>query len=174
MEELMATSSQGAYDIPKSAAPRAPAPVAVHCWPVSPQETFKHSSVSVSVGSLGPGVHNFCLSPLSVSGGYGVWFSMWFCPSYCLAEASPLPFDVGYLLTVAPVQSSHKSNFHLTLSIYLSPPSTPPPTSIGLFSTSVSPLLPWKLIHQYHLLIFHIYASVHGICISLSDLLHSV
>ena len=30
---LMATSSKGAYAIPKSAASRAPVPVAVHCWP---------------------------------------------------------------------------------------------------------------------------------------------
>ena len=37
----------------------------------SPQETLKHSSVSVSVGSLGPGAHKICLSPLSVSGRYG-------------------------------------------------------------------------------------------------------
>ena len=29
-------------------------------------------SGSVSVGSLGPGAHKVCLSPLSVSGGYGV------------------------------------------------------------------------------------------------------
>ena len=33
-------------------------------------ETLKHSFVSVSVGSLGPGVHKVCLSPPSVSGGY--------------------------------------------------------------------------------------------------------
>ena len=33
---------------------------------------FKHSSVSVSVGSLGPSVHKICLSPLSISGQYGV------------------------------------------------------------------------------------------------------
>ena len=32
------------------------------------------SSVSVSVGSLGPGVHKVCPSPLNVFGGYGVWF----------------------------------------------------------------------------------------------------
>ena len=32
-------------------------------------ETLKHSSISVSVGSLGPGVHKVCLSPLRVSGG---------------------------------------------------------------------------------------------------------
>ena len=43
----------------------------------------------------GPGVHKVCLSPLSVSGKYTVWFYMRFCPSYCLAGASPLPLDVG-------------------------------------------------------------------------------
>ena len=68
----MATSSKRTFAIPRSAAPRAPAPVAGHCWPVPPQETPKHSSVSVSVGSLGPGAHKVCLSPLSVSGRYGV------------------------------------------------------------------------------------------------------
>ena len=31
-----------------------------------------HSSVSVSVGSLGPGQHKVCLSPPGISGGYGV------------------------------------------------------------------------------------------------------
>ena len=36
------------------------------------QETLKHSSVSVSVGSLSPGVHKACLSPLSISVRYGV------------------------------------------------------------------------------------------------------
>ena len=34
----------------------------------------QHSSVSVSVGSLGPGARKLCLSPLSISGRYGVWF----------------------------------------------------------------------------------------------------
>ena len=33
---------------------------------------LKHSSVSVSVGSLGPSVHKVCLSPLSISGRNGV------------------------------------------------------------------------------------------------------
>ena len=32
----------------------------------------QHSSVSVSVGSLGPGARKLCLSPLSISGRYGV------------------------------------------------------------------------------------------------------
>ena len=50
----MATSFKRAYAIPKPAAPRAPVPEVVYCWPVPPQEMLKHSSVSVSVGSLGP------------------------------------------------------------------------------------------------------------------------
>ena len=54
---LILTSSMRAYAIPKSAAPRAPGPEAVHCWPIPPQETLTDSSVSVSVGSLGPGTH---------------------------------------------------------------------------------------------------------------------
>ena len=57
MVGLMATSSKRAYAIPRSAAPRAPVPVAVHCWPVPPQKMLKHSSISVSVGSLGPGAY---------------------------------------------------------------------------------------------------------------------
>ena len=59
---LMATSSKRAYAIPRSAAPKAPAPdcqQAVHCWLVP---LLKGRSGSVSVGS--PGVHRFCLSPL--------------------------------------------------------------------------------------------------------------
>ena len=40
--------SKRAYAIPRSAAPRAPASAAVHCWPVPPQETLKHSSVSIN------------------------------------------------------------------------------------------------------------------------------
>ena len=38
------------------------------------QETLKHISCSVSVGSLGPGAPKVCLSPLSISGRNGVWF----------------------------------------------------------------------------------------------------
>ena len=62
---------QEGFAIPKSAALRAPA-----LWQstADPYLTgdLKHSSVSASVGSRGPGVHKVCLSPLSVSGGYGV------------------------------------------------------------------------------------------------------
>ena len=41
-----------------------------------------------------------CLSTPSVSGRYGIWFYMQFCPSYHFAGASPLPLDVGYILMV--------------------------------------------------------------------------
>ena len=63
---LMVTSSKRAYAIPRSATPRSPAPVAGHCWPVPPQETLKHSSGSVSVGSPGPDMHKVCVSSPSV------------------------------------------------------------------------------------------------------------
>ena len=62
MMGLMA-SSKRAYAIPTSTAPRSPAPAAVHCRPVPPQETLKHSSGSVSVESLGPGVHKVLFVP---------------------------------------------------------------------------------------------------------------
>ena len=65
----MATSSKRTYAI---STPRAPDPVADHCRHVPPQEVLKDSSVSVSVGSLGPGVHKVCLSTLSVSDVNGV------------------------------------------------------------------------------------------------------
>ena len=71
MVGLMVTSSKRAYAIPRSVAPRTPAPVAVHCWPVPPLETLKSSSVSVFVGSLGPFVHKVSLNTLSISGGMG-------------------------------------------------------------------------------------------------------
>ena len=98
MVGLMATSSKRAYAIPRSTAPRAPAPAAVHCWPVPPQETLKHSSVSVSMRSLGPSRHKVCSSPLGISGGYGVWFWTWFCPFYDLAGVFLCPWTWGISL----------------------------------------------------------------------------
>ena len=48
---------------------QSPVPVTEHHQPIPPQETLKHNSVSVSVGSW---VLRVCLSPLSISGGNGV------------------------------------------------------------------------------------------------------
>ena len=67
---MVGLMSKRAYAIPRSTAPRDSAPAAAHCWPIPPQETLKHRSVSVSVGSLGLGVQKVCLSPLNISGGY--------------------------------------------------------------------------------------------------------
>ena len=47
MVGLVVTSSKRVYATPRSTAPRAPAPVAGHCWPRHPQETLRHSSGSV-------------------------------------------------------------------------------------------------------------------------------
>ena len=126
----MATSSTRAYAILKSAAPRAPVPVAGHCWPVPPQQMLKHSSVSVSVGSLGPGAHKVCLSPLSIWREWGLILnanssllpSLWDF-SFALGQGvSPhscsrayrltgvsLTLDVGYLLMAGPVKHSRSS-----------------------------------------------------------------
>jgi len=72
MVGLMATCSKRAYAIPRSAALH-PVTLAVHCWPIPPQEMLKHSSVSVSVGSLGPGAQSL-LEPSEYLCGNGVWF----------------------------------------------------------------------------------------------------
>ena len=128
---LMVASSKRAYATPGSAAPRAPVPAAVHRWPAPPQETLRHRSISVSVGSLGPGALMVCLSPLSISGGNGVWFESWIHPilpscwgfsfalgcrvslhchssTYHLTGVS-LTLDMGYILKASPVKHSHCS-----------------------------------------------------------------
>ena len=50
MVGLMATSPKRAYviPIPRSAAHRAPGPVAGHCWPIPLQETLKHSKADLA------------------------------------------------------------------------------------------------------------------------------
>ena len=75
MVGLMATSSKRAYAIPRSAAPRAPAPGAGHCWLVPPQKMLKHSKASLVPSLWGILVRTrFCVSLLSISGRYGIWF----------------------------------------------------------------------------------------------------
>ena len=51
-----------------------PLPLQQSTADLHPQETLKHSSGSVSVGSLGPGAQKFALNPPSISGGYEVSF----------------------------------------------------------------------------------------------------
>ena len=86
---------------PRPAVPRVPAPVAGYRWPVPPQETLKDSKAGLAQSLWGLLVHTtFCLSPPSISGGYGVWFEMRFHLSYHLAGASPLHLDVRCLFLV--------------------------------------------------------------------------
>ena len=54
-------------------------------------------------------------------------------------------------------------------------PLSPSPTvSKSLFSMSTSPLLPCKQVHHLSRFHIYIYALIFNICLSLSDLLHSV
>ena len=110
MVGLMATSSNRAYAIPKSAACRDPAPVAVRCWPIPPQETLKHSSVSVSVVSLGPGKvlirFVWALSAFLASMGFD---SKCDFTTSCRLGAS-VPLVVGHLLISAPAPHSYHSS----------------------------------------------------------------
>ena len=75
MVGLMVTSSKRAYAISSLAVPRAPASVSGHCWPIPPQEALKHSKASLAQSLWGLLMcTRICSSPLSISGGYGVWF----------------------------------------------------------------------------------------------------
>ena len=86
---LMVTSSKRAYATPRTAAPRAPTPMAGHCWSVIHR---RHSNTQRKVWLSLWGLlmcTRLCLSPPSVSGRYGVWFcqgSVSF-PWFCLATA---------------------------------------------------------------------------------------
>ena len=63
-------------------------------------QTLKGRSGSVFVGYLGPGAHKVLFEPSELL--WQVWglILIQFHPSYCLAGASPLPLDVGYLFLV--------------------------------------------------------------------------
>ena len=69
MVGLMATSSKRAFAIPRSAAPRAPP---LQQFTVDLYLHGRHSNTILSMGSFGPGAPKVCLSPLSISAGYGV------------------------------------------------------------------------------------------------------
>ena len=71
MVGLMATSSKRAYVIPRSAAPE-PLPLEQSTADLHRHRRCSNTVVSVSVGSLGPGAHKVCLSPLSISSGFGI------------------------------------------------------------------------------------------------------
>ena len=122
---------------------RAPVPAAARCWPVSPQEMLKHSSVSVSVQSLGP-VHRKLI--------WGLWESLEgmefnskckFSPSYDLNRASPLPLDVRDLLMASPAKCHHHS-WPWMWGISSQPIPIPSPCQPFQYSALRTPWAVWK------------------------------
>ena len=77
MVGLLATSSKRAYAIPKSPAPShtqgcsIPLPLWQSTADLYLHRRHSNTVLSVSVGSLGPGVHKVCLISLSISGRNG-------------------------------------------------------------------------------------------------------
>ena len=65
-------------------------------------QTLKDRSGSVSVESLGPGVHKVLFEYSELSGWYGVLILNMIRPSYSLVGAPPLPLDMAYLFLVRP------------------------------------------------------------------------
>ena len=95
MVGLIVTSSKTAHATHRSAAPRAPAPLAGHCWPVSPQETLWHSKAGLTQSLWDLLVHTrVWVLQVSLA---GVRFDSKhdFAPPTILL-VSPLPLDTGY------------------------------------------------------------------------------
>ena len=83
----------------------------------------------------------------------------------CLASYIKLPLAICFTY----------GRVYVSMLVYQLLPRSPSPTeSKSLFFMSVSPLLPRTQDCWYHLLRFHMYALIYDICLSLSDLLHSV
>ena len=106
MVGLMSTSSKRAYAIPRSAAPRAPAPVAGHCWLVSLQEILRHSKAYLDQSLWGLLVcRRFCLSPPSISAGMGFDSKCDFTPPTILLGLFHCPWMGGIFLWWDPIFS---------------------------------------------------------------------
>ena len=98
MVELLVTSPRGLMPYPGLQNPEP-----LQLWQAidDPYLCRRHSKASLAQSLWGLLVHTrFCLSPQSISGGYGVWFKTWFHPSYHSAGSSPLPLDVVHLFLV--------------------------------------------------------------------------
>ena len=95
MVGLMVTSSKRAYAIRRSAAPRAPAPAAGTL-----QETLKTQLWLSLCGVYGSWCLQGLFEPSKHLWQVRVLILNAIFPSYCLAGASPLPLDMGYLFLV--------------------------------------------------------------------------
>ena len=109
-----------------------------------------------------------------------IFFSKWLLKSFVHYIIRCFWFSFLYSRFLLVIHFIHISVYmSIPISQFIIPP--PPPhhhfphlVSIRLFSTSVSQILPCKLVHLYHSSRFHIYALIYDICFSLSDLLHSI
>jgi len=96
---LMVTSSKRVFVIPRSAALRAPTPVAGQCWPIPLLETLKLSKSGLVQSLWGLLVcARHCLSPLSLAG-MGFDLKCDFIPPTVLLGFS-FPLGVGCLFLV--------------------------------------------------------------------------
>ena len=106
MVGLMVTSSKRAYAIPSSAAPRAPASAADHCWLIPLQETLKHSKAGLIQSLWGLLVcTRFCLSPLSILAGMGFDSKRDFIPPTILLGLLLCPWTWGMFFWWEPTFS---------------------------------------------------------------------
>ena len=87
---LLGTSSKRSYATPRTAAPRAPAPAAGHCWPVPTQETLKHSKAGLAQSLWGLLVHTGFVWALRTSLAGMVFDSKW--------DFAPPTILLGFLL----------------------------------------------------------------------------
>ena len=138
MVGLMATSSKRGYAIPRSTAPRAPAPTAGHCCPSPLQETLKQFCLSLcgvsgswcAQGMFEPSEHLWqvwglilnVISPLLPScWGFSFALGHGVSPQSCSSTVQPLlqclpscwgfsALGRGYLLTVAPAPCSYHAS----------------------------------------------------------------
>ena len=83
-----------------------PEPLALWQSTTDPYFHIGHAQKVLSQSLRGPWVlvhPRVCLSPLSISGGNGVWFCTRIAFSYHLAGACPLPLDMGYAAPVPTI-----------------------------------------------------------------------
>ena len=87
-----------------------------------------------------------------------------------LSQSTGFEFPVSYIKLPLAIYLTYGNVYVSMLFSHIIPPSP----SLTVSKMSVSPLLPCKWDHQYYLSRFHIYALVYDICLSVSDLLHSI
>ena len=90
-----------------------------------------------------------------------------------LSESTDFGSAVSYKFPL-PICFIHGNVYVSVLFSQIIPPSPLPTESKSLFFMSVPPLPPCMSDCQYHLSIFHIHVLIYNICLSLSDLVHSV